>query len=243
MRAWLQKDGLKYIQAEDPDICCLQELKCDKSDLPPQIELEGYHCYWLTGNTKGYAGVGLMTKIRPIKVTYELEPKKFADEGRTMIAEYENFFLINTYIPNSGRGLVRLNYRMEWESEFRNKLKDLEKMKPIIWTGDLNVAHNEIDLKNPKTNQKTAGFTKEERKCFTELLSDGYFDSYRYLYPKTINAYTFWSYMRNSRSSNIGWRLDYFVLSEKLKNNLVDNVIRSDIMGSDHCPIVLFLKI
>ena len=170
------------------------------------------------------------------------DPKEYSNEGRTIIAEYENFFLINSYIPNSGRGLVRLDYRMKWEKEFRNKLSDLEKTKPIIWCGDLNVAHNEIDLKNPKTNQKTAGFTKEERACFTNLLTNGYFDSFRYLYPKQTEAYTFWSYLRNSRASNVGWRLDYFVLSEKLKENLVDNMIRSKVMGSDHCPIVLFLK-
>lgn len=138
--------------------------------------------------------------------------------------------------------MVRLDYRIKWEKEFRAKLSDLEKIKPIIWCGDLNVAHNEIDLKNPKTNHKTAGFTKEERACFTSLLSDGYFDSFRYLYPKQTDAFTFWTYMRNARASNVGWRLDYFVLSEKLKENLVDNMIRSKVMGSDHCPIVLFLK-
>jgi exodeoxyribonuclease III len=146
-------------------------------------------------------------------------------------------------IPNSGRGLVRLAYRMEWEKAFRQKLKALDNQKPIIWCGDLNVAHNEIDLKNPKTNQKTAGFTKEERKCFGDLLSDGYFDSFRELYPKRTEAFTFWSYMRNSRASNIGWRLDYFVLSDRLKDNLVDNVIRPQVMGSDHCPITLFLNL
>ena len=146
-------------------------------------------------------------------------------------------------IPNSGRGLVRLDYRLKWEEQFRKSLKELDKTKPVIWCGDLNVAHNEIDLKNPKTNTKTAGFTKEERQCFTQLLSDGYFDSFRYLYPSVTGAYTFWSYLRNSRASNVGWRLDYFVLSNKLKENLSDNLIRSEILGSDHCPIVLYLKV
>jgi len=243
VRAWLEKDGLDYVKAEDPDICCFQELKCDKSKIPQKMEMKGYHCYWLSGDTQGYAGVGMISKVEPINITYELDEKKFADEGRTLIAEFEKFFLINSYVPNSGRGLVRLEYRQEWEKAFRNKLKELEKKKPIIWCGDLNVAHNEIDLKNPKTNTKTAGFTKEERKCFTDLLSDGYFDSFRYLYPKETDAFTFWSYMRNSRASNIGWRLDYFVMSEKLKENLSDNMIRSKVIGSDHCPIVLFLKI
>lgn len=151
-----------------------------------------------------------------------------------------NFFLLD--IPNSGRGLVRLSYRMEWEEEFRKYLANLESVKPVIWTGDLNVAHNPIDIKNPDSNLKSAGFTKEERECFTKILTDGYFDSFRFLYPKKTDAFTYWSYFRNSRDKNIGWRLDYFVMSEKLKPNLVDNVIRSKILGSDHCPITLFLK-
>jgi len=242
IRAWLEKNGMDYVKAEDPDIFCCQETKCDKSKIPPKAEIPGYHSYWLSGDTQGYSGVGLMTKIKPISVTFEID-EKHSDEGRVIIAEYEKFFLINSYIPNSGRGLVRLDYRLKWEEQFRKSLKEFDKKKPVIWCGDLNVAHNEIDLKNPKTNTKTAGFTKEERECFTQLLSDGYFDSFRYLYPNVTGAYTFWSYLRNSRASNVGWRLDYFVLSNKLKENLADNLIRSEIVGSDHCPIVLYLKV
>lgn len=243
IRACIGHGLVEYLKAENADIFCLQETKCEKQKIPTTVELPNYHCYWLSGDKQGYSGVGLMSKIKPIKVTYELDAKKHSNEGRVIIAEYEQFILVNSYIPNSARGLVRLPYRMEWEVEFRKKLAELEKIKPIIWCGDLNVAHNEIDLKNPKTNTKSAGFTKEERECFTNLLTDGYFDSFRHLYPDLEEAYTWWSYMRNARQKNVGWRIDYFVMSNKLKSKLVDNNIRSKVTGSDHCPVALFLQI
>jgi len=240
IRAWIEHGGLDYIQAEDPDIFCCQEVKCDKSKIPLQAELKGYHCYWLSGVKQGYSGTGIMTKIKPLSVRYEIS-EKYNTEGRTIIAEYEKFILVNSYVPNSGSS--RLEYRVEWEYEFRKQLNEIEKTKPLIWCGDLNVAHNEIDLANPKTSTKSPGFTKEERECFTNLLSDGYFDSFRYLYPEVTGAYTWWSYMREARSKNIGWRIDYFVLSNKLKENVADTMIRNKVTGSDHCPVALFLKI
>ncbi len=234
---------MDYLKAEDPDIFCCQEIKCDKSKIPPKAGLKGYHSYWLSGDTQGYSGVGLLTKIKPLNVSYGINNKKFDNEGRIIVAEYEKFYLINSYIPNSSRGLVRLGFRMEWEVAFLEYLKSLDATKPVIWCGDLNVAHNEIDLKNPESNKKTAGFTKEERDCFTKLLSNGFVDSFRHLYPTLKDQYTYWSYFRNAREKNVGWRLDYFILSERFKPYLVDNMIRCKVLGSDHCPIVLCLKL
>lgn len=243
IRAWCEKGGIEYLQAEDPDIFCCQETKCEKSKIPVKVESKGYHTYWLSGEKAGYSGVGLMSKVKPIKVSYGINEKKHDNEGRVIVAEYEKFYLVNTYIPNSSRGLVRLPYRMEWEKSMRKFLETLNKSKPIIWCGDLNVAHQEIDIKNPKQNTKTAGFTKEERECFTDLLSDGYIDSFRHLYPDLPDQYTYWSNFSNARERNIGWRLDYFVMADKLKENLADSMIRPKVKGSDHCPIALFLKI
>ncbi|KAH9500228.1 DNA-(apurinic or apyrimidinic site) lyase [Bulinus truncatus] len=241
LRAWLEKDGLEYVKAENPDVFCVQETKCDKSKIPAEAKLEGYTDYWLSGDTEGYSGVGIYYKTKPIKITEGIGIDEHDQEGRVITAEFEKFYLVNTYVPNSGRGLPRLDYRtQDWDTAFRNYLKSLDKKKPVVWCGDLNVAHKEIDLKNPKGNLKTAGFTEEERDSFTDTLKEGFFDSFRFLHPKEEHAYTFWTYMMNARAKNAGWRLDYFVLSEKLKENLCDSSIRSKVLGSDHCPIVRF---
>lgn len=242
IRAWCEKNGHSYITSEDPDIFCLQETKCDKESIPEDVKIKGYHIYWLSGDKDGYSGTGLYSKQEPIKVSYGIGHKKHDKEGRVITAEFEKFYFVTAYIPNSGRGLPRLPYREEWDVDFMEYLKGLDKVKPVILCGDLNVAHEEIDLANPKANaNKTAGFTKEEREGFTNLLAAGFVDSFRHLYPDTKGAYSWWSYMGNARSKNVGWRLDYFVTSERLKDSLCDSVIRSQVMGSDHCPIVLFM--
>uniref|UniRef100_A0A0B7A5W0 DNA repair nuclease/redox regulator APEX1 n=1 Tax=Arion vulgaris TaxID=1028688 RepID=A0A0B7A5W0_9EUPU len=244
LRAWLEKDGVSYIKAEDPDIVCLQELKCDVSIIPEEAQVEGYTTHWLSGDTEGYSGVGIYYKTKPIKVTEGIGHEKHDKEGRAITAEFDKFFLVNVYVPNSGRGLPRLDYRTkEWDVDFRKYLKSLDEKKPVILCGDLNVAHHEIDIRNPKGNKKTAGFTIEERESFTTTLREGFVDSFRHLYPHTENAFTFWTYMMNARAKNAGWRLDYFVLSERLKENLCDSIIRSKVTGSDHCPIVLQLAL
>ncbi|XP_067121708.1 exodeoxyribonuclease-like [Centruroides vittatus] len=242
IRSWLDK-GIAFLKEENPDILCLQETKCGDNEIPKKIkDFEGYHKYWLSGDQKGYSGVGLLTKKKPLDVTYGIGNKEHDKEGRVITAEYEEFYIVNAYVPNAGRGLVRLDYRMKWDNDFLQYLKELDSKKPLILCGDLNVAHNEIDLARPKSNKKNAGFTKEEREDFTKLLSEGFFDSFRKLYPDTEGCYTFWSYMMNARGKDIGWRLDYFVLSEQLEQNLCDNLIRKKILGSDHCPITLLMS-
>lgn len=244
IRAWMDKGGLSYIKDEKPDVLCVQETKCALADMPSDVKVDGYHDYWSSADQAGYAGTGIYSKTKPINVTYGLGIGKHDTEGRVITAEYDKFYLVTSYVPNSGRGLPRLPYRSkEWDVDFREYLNKLNKTKPVIMCGDLNVAHLEIDLANPKTNRKTAGFTAEERQGFTDLLAEGYIDSYRELYPEKEGAYTFWTYMGNARAKNVGWRLDYFVLSERLKEDLCDNVIRKDVMGSDHCPIVLYMAI
>jgi AP endonuclease-1 len=244
LRAWLEKDGLSYIKSENPDVMCVQETKCDVSIIPDEAQLEGYTTHWLSGDTEGYSGVGIYYKAKPINITDGIGVEKHDKEGRVVTAEFDKFYLVNTYIPNSGRGLPRLDYRTkEWDVDFRKYLKSLDEKKPVVLCGDLNVAHHEIDIRNPKGNKKTAGFTIEERESFTTTLREGFFDSFRHLYPHTENAFTFWTYMMNARAKNAGWRLDYFVLSDRLKDNLCDSIIRSKVTGSDHCPIVLQLAV
>lgn len=244
IRAWFKKNGLEWVREENPDILCLQETKCGESSLPAELkDMPEYpNKYWACSSDKeGYSGVGVLCKKKPINVTYGIGVEEHDNEGRVITAEFDKFFLVTAYVPNSGRGLVRLDYRQTWDEDFRAYLKSLDSKKPLILCGDLNVAHQEIDLKNPKTNKKTAGFTIEEREGFTSLLSEGFVDSFRHLYPDTQYAYTFWTYMMNARGKNVGWRLDYFVLSKALLENLCDNKIRSKVMGSDHCPITLLL--
>lgn len=252
LKAWVKKDGLSYLKKENPDIICLQETKCDENSCPPEVgamkvgglsfakdKNEKYSMYFANGEKKGYSGTALWTKKKPLKVTYGLGIEEHDKEGRLITAEYEKFYVVTTYVPNSGRGLVRLEYRMKWEKDIKEYLKKLDAEKPVIFCGDLNVAHNEIDIANPKSNQKSAGFTKGERKAFTEFLEGGFVDSFRHLNPDTKGAYTFWTYIGNARERNVGWRLDYFVLSKSIMNNLCDSVARQSIKGSDHCPIVL----
>ncbi|CAH0721478.1 unnamed protein product, partial [Brenthis ino] len=244
IRAWMGKEGLEYLKYEKPDILCLQEVKCSLDKLPEEIKnIPGYHAYWLCSEKDGYAGVGIYTTKLAMNVQYGLQNEELDSDGRIITAEYEHFYLICTYVPNAGRKLVTLPKRLKWNEEFRNHVKSLDKNKPVIICGDMNVAHNEIDLTNPKTNKKNAGFTEEERQGMTELLGDGFVDTYRHFYPDKTGAYTFWSYMSNSRPKNIGWRLDYFVVSERLLPAICDNVIRDKVYGSDHCPISLFLHL
>ncbi|KAL0839814.1 hypothetical protein ABMA28_016442 [Loxostege sticticalis] len=244
IRAWMNKGGLDYIKHEKPDILCLQEVKCAKDKLPEEIaNVPGYHAYWLCSDKDGYAGVGIYTTKLAMNVQYGLQNEELDTEGRIITAEYEHFYLITTYVPNAGKKLVTLPKRLEWNEEFRKFVKELDKKKPVIICGDMNVAHNEIDLANPKTNRKNAGFTDEERAGMTELLGDGFVDTFRHLNPDKTGAYTFWTYMMNSRSKNVGWRLDYFIVSERLLPSLCDSVIRDGVYGSDHCPISLFLHL
>jgi AP endonuclease-1 len=244
IRANIKKSGVNEIKKQNADIICLQETKCSEKEMPQEVkDLTGYQFkYFSEGGKGGYSGVCILSKTKPIRVNHGIGIKEHDSEGRVITAEFEKFYLITAYVPNSGRGLPRLDYRMKWDRDFAQYLKQLDDKKPVILCGDLNVAHKEIDLENPKTNTKTAGFTKEERDNFTQLLSKGFIDSFRHLYPDSKKSYTFWSYMRNARQKDIGWRLDYFVISQRILDNLVDNKIESKIMGSDHCPIVLFMN-
>lgn len=221
---------------------CVQESKCDKDSIPDEIKIDGYHTYWLSGDKDGYSGTGLYCKQKPIAISYGIDKAKHDKEGRVITAEFDKFYFVTAYVPNSGRGLPRLAYRAkEWDPDFREYLQGLDKKKPVIMCGDLNVAHLDIDLANPKSNHKTAGFTKEERDGFTELLKAGFMDSFRHLHPDIEKTYSYWTYMYNCRAKNVGWRLDYFVLSNRLEANLCDSVMRNEVYGSDHCPITLLM--
>ena len=241
LRACMQKGFMDFFKSVDADIFCLQETKLSEGQL--EFPAEGYHQYWNYAEKKGYSGTALFTKEEPISVTYGINVEEHDYEGRVITAEYKDFYFVTVYVPNSQRELARIDYRMEWEKEFLSYIKGLEKKKPVIYCGDLNVAHKEIDLKNPDSNHMNAGFTDRERDCFTKVLESGYIDSFRYFYPDKKDAYSWWSYMFKSRERNTGWRIDYFVVSEKLKGNLKDAVIHSDIMGSDHCPVELDIEI
>lgn len=243
IRAVIKKSGIQYILKEDADIVALQETKCDKDKIPEEVKLSGYHYYFLDSKKSGYSGVALYSKEKPIEVKYGLNNSEFDDEGRLITAEYPEFFLVNVYVPNAGQKLVTLPKRLKWNDAFKAYIKELDKSKPVIICGDMNVAHQEIDLKNPKTNTKNAGFTKEERDGMTDFLAAGFVDTFRSLYPDKTNAYTFWSYFANARSKNIGWRLDYFLVSERIKGKVCDNVMRDKVYGSDHCPVVLYINL
>jgi exodeoxyribonuclease-3 len=215
--------------------------KCGQEQITDEINsiFEGYYAYWNSAIKKGYSGTAVFTKIKPINVTYGLGIEEHDQEGRVITLEYEKFYLVNCYTPNSKRELERLEYRQIWEDEMRKYLVKLNKKKPIIYCGDLNVAHEEIDLKNPKTNTKSAGFTKEERAKMTELLDAGFIDTFRFLYPTKEDAYTWWSYMFHAREKNVGWRIDYFIVSNSIKENIKESTIHADVFGSDHCPVEL----
>lgn len=207
-----------------------------------EISLPGYEQFWNSAEKKGYSGTAVFTRIAPLSVSYDIGMEEHQGEGRVITLEFPDFFLVNVYTPNAQRGLARLDYRMQWEDALRTYLVKLDRNKPVILCGDLNVAHQEIDLKNPKSNRQNAGFSEEERGKFAELLQAGFVDSFRLLYPDTVGAYTWWSYMFQARAKNAGWRIDYFVLSQALKERLKDSMIYSDVLGSDHCPIGLLLK-
>jgi exodeoxyribonuclease-3 len=237
IRACLNKGFMDYFQDVDADIFCVQETKLQDGQI--DLNLEDYQQYWNYAVKKGYSGTAVFTKRTPLSVEYGIGIQEHDQEGRVITLEFEDFYLVNVYTPNSQRGLTRLNYRMAWEDDFRNYLVELDARKPTIICGDLNVAHKEIDLKNPKSNRKSAGFTDEERQKMTELLDVGFVDSFRYLYPDKKDAYTWWSYITRARDRNVGWRIDYFIVSESLKDCIKDVQIHSDILGSDHCPVAL----
>ncbi|WP_453996476.1 exodeoxyribonuclease III [Bacillus nitroreducens] len=240
LRACVKKGFLNYFNEIDADIFCVQETKLQESQI--ELDLDGYHQYWNYALKKGYSGTAVFTKKKPISVTYGVGDENEEPEGRILTLEYEDFYLINVYTPNSQRDLARLHFRLQWEDRMRQYLTDLNEKKPIILCGDLNVAVSEIDLKNAKSNRGNSGFTDEERGKMKELLNTGFIDSFRYFYPDATDQYTWWSYMRNVRERNIGWRIDYFIVSEKLKDQLKDSQIHSHVMGSDHCPVVLELQ-
>ena len=240
LRACVTKGFLDFFNEADADIFCVQETKLQEGQI--DLELDGYHQYWNYADKKGYSGTALFTKEKPISVSYGIGIDKHDHEGRVITAEFDDYYFITCYTPNSQNELQRLDYRMEWEDDFKAYLKSLEKKKPVIVCGDLNVAHNEIDLKNPKTNRKNAGFTDEERGKITALLDDGFVDTYRYFYPDTANIYSWWSYRFKAREKNSGWRIDYFLCSKALCDKLEDAKIHTEILGSDHCPVELTLK-
>ena len=240
LRACMQKGFEDSFKALDADIFCLQETKLQEGQ--HDFEPEGYYQYWNYAEKKGYSGTAIFTRKKPLSVTNGIGVEEHDHEGRIITLEFEDFYFIVVYVPNSQRELARLSYRMEWEKAFLAYILGLEAKKPVIYCGDLNVAHKEIDLKNPKTNHMNAGFTDEERACFTKVLESGYIDSFRYFYPDQKDIYSWWSYMFKSREKNAGWRIDYFVVSEKLKDRMKDAKIHTDIMGSDHCPVELDIE-
>lgn len=239
LRACLKKGFLEYFHRADADIFCIQETKLQKGQI--DLDLPGYEQYWNDAVKKGYSGTAVFTKKTPLSIQYGVGIEEHDQEGRVITLEFQEFYLVNVYTPNSQRELARLSYRMEWEDMFRYYLKKLDAVKPVILCGDLNVAHKEIDLKNPKANQRNAGFTDEEREKMTALLDAGFIDTFRYFYPDKKEAYTWWSYITKARERNAGWRIDYFIVSERLKHVLKDAQIHADVMGSDHCPVALEL--
>ena len=241
LRAAMTKGFMDAFNELDADMFCLQETKLQ----PEQIEmvLPGYEQYWNSAVKKGYSGTAIFTRVKPLSVVNGIGIEEHDQEGRVITAEYDNFYLVTCYTPNSQRELARLDYRMTWEDAFRSYLLELDKKKPVILCGDLNVAHNEIDLKNPKTNRKNAGFSDEEREKMTELLGAGFTDTFRFLYPDAVDAYSWWSYMGKARDRNVGWRIDYFVTSQRLDDAIVEAKIHSQILGSDHCPVELEINV
>ncbi|KAN0004553.1 hypothetical protein ACTFIZ_010705 [Dictyostelium cf. discoideum] len=242
----LSKGFTEYVEKENPDVLCLQETKISPSDIKKDQMPKGYEYHFIAADKKGHHGTGVLTKKKPNAITFGIGIAKHDNEGRVITLEYDQFYIVNTYIPNAGtKGLQRLDYRIkEWDVDFQAYLEKLNATKPIIWCGDLNVAHTEIDLKNPKTNQKSAGFTIEERTSFSKFLEKGYVDSYRHFNPGKEGSYTFWSYMGGGRSKNVGWRLDYFVVSERLMDSVkISPFHRTSVMGSDHCPIGIVVNL
>ena len=245
LRAVVNKGFKEFFKEIDADIFCIQETKMQEAQLDENILeiFEGYNAYWNSAEKKGYSGTAIFTKQKPLNVTYGIGKEEHDKEGRVITLEFEKFYIVNIYTPNSKRELERLDYRQLWEDEIRAYLLKLKENKSVVMCGDLNVAHTEIDLKNPKTNRKNAGFTDEERAKMTELLNAGFVDTYRYKYPEVEGKYSWWSYMFHAREKNAGWRIDYFIVSENLKDKIEDEKILDDIYGSDHCPVELDLNI
>lgn len=237
LRACLKNGFMDFFEQENADIFCLQETKLQQEQIP--FDLEGYYTYWNFAQKKGYSGTAIFSKKEPLGVTYGIGREEHDTEGRVITLEYNEFYMVTVYTPNSQRALARIDYRMKWEDDFLTYLKNLEENKPVIFCGDLNVAHKEIDLKNPSSNRKNAGFSDEERGKFAQVIQSGFVDTFRFFYPEQTDAYTWWSYIFNARAKNVGWRIDYFCVSEALKDHLKDAVIHKDIFGSDHCPVGL----
>ena len=233
-----KKKGFEeYFQEANADIFCIQETKCQEGQV--ELTLPGYHQYWNSAVRKGYSGTAIFAKREPLSVSYGIGIEEHDQEGRVITLEYEDFYFVTVYTPNSQNELARLSYRMDWERDFLEYLTKLEERKPVVWCGDLNVAHQEIDLKNPKTNRKNAGFTDEERACFTKVLESGFIDTFRYFYPDQEGIYSWWSYRFRAREKNAGWRIDYFLVSSSLREKMVDAKIHTQVLGSDHCPVEL----
>ncbi|EAG7747099.1 exodeoxyribonuclease III [Listeria monocytogenes] len=240
LRAAVKKGFLEYFEEVDADIFCLQETKLQEGQI--ELDLPAYKDYWNYAVKKGYSGTAIFTKVEPLSVQYGLGIPEHDTEGRVITLEFEEFFMVTVYTPNSQAELKRLDYRMTFEDAILEYVKNLDKTKPVVLCGDLNVAHEEIDLKNPKTNRKNAGFSDEERAKFSAFIDAGFIDSFRYFYPDLTDAYSWWSYRMNARARNTGWRIDYFIVSERLKDKLVDAKIHADVLGSDHCPVELELN-
>ncbi len=240
LRAVMTKGFEDIFRSLDADFFCLQETKLQEGQI--DFAPEGYHCYWNYADKKGYSGTAIFTRLKPLAVTYGMGIDEHDHEGRVITLEYEDFYFITVYVPNSQDGLKRLDYRMKWEEDFLAYINKLQEKKPVIYCGDLNVAHKEIDLKNPKTNRKNAGFTDEEREKFSKVMEAGYIDTFRHFYPDLEGAYSWWSYRFHAREKNAGWRIDYFVTSGSMKDRLVSAKIHSDIFGSDHCPVELVIE-
>jgi exodeoxyribonuclease-3 len=240
IRACVQKGFMDFFNKEDADIFCIQESKMQEGQL--ELDMPGYYQYWNYAERKGYSGTAIFTKKEPISVQYGIGIDEHDHEGRVITLEYETFYMVTVYTPNSQTELARLDYRMRWDDDFRGYLKELDKVKPVIVCGDMNVAHEEIDLKNPKTNRNNAGFTDDERNKFTELIEAGFTDTFRDKYPTLEGIYSWWSYRFNARKNNAGWRIDYFLVSDRIKDNVADSLIRTNVMGSDHCPVEIIIK-
>lgn len=241
LRACMQKGFLEYFQQEQPDFFCLQEIKLQDGQI--DLSIPGYDIYWNYAQKKGYSGTAIITKHRPISVQYGIGIEELDTEGRVITLEYDQFYLVTCYTPNAQQGLARIDHRLKWEEAFKKFLIQLDLSKPVILCGDLNVAHNEIDLKNPASNRGNAGFSDEERSCFTELLAAGFIDTFRHMYPDITGAYSWWSYRFNARANNAGWRIDYFLVSDRLSKKIRDAQIHPEVTGSDHCPVSLILNL
>lgn len=241
LRSCMGKGFMDFFDSVNADIFCLQEIKLSEGQI--EWNKENYYSYWNYAEKKGYSGTAVFSKEKPLSVKYGIGIDEHDHEGRVITLEFENFYMVTVYTPNSQRELTRLEYRMKWEDDFRNFLNDLRKNKPVVVTGDMNVAHKEIDIKNPKTNRKNAGFTDEERQKMTELLDSGFIDTFRYFYPDVEQKYSWWSYMFKSREKNAGWRIDYFLASKELEDRLISAEIHDKVLGSDHCPIELVIDL